>query len=155
MSSFTKTDDPFDIILMYYNDLKETSSNFNDDDSNAKVLAEAGTIYKIDTSAKDKHAKVENNLNTECLADAAAKRIYPALVHSTALYDGKLYFNVNNAIYRMDPTTGTVEEVKEYNTVYGGIKLTKDKDGNMVPDTHFPGMSMVIMDSAQDTSSVK
>lgn len=155
MSSFTKTDDPFDIILMYYNDLKETSSNFNDDDSNAKVLAEAGTIYKIDTSAKGKHTKVENNLNTECLADAAAKRIYPALVHSTALYDGKLYFNVNNAIYRMDPTTGAVEEVKEYNTVYGGIKLTKDKDGNMVPDTHFPGMSMVIMDSAQDTSSVK
>lgn len=155
MSSFTKTDDPFDIILMYYNDLKETSSNFNDDDSNAKVLAEAGTIYKIDTSAKDKYTKVENNLNTECLADAAAKRIYPALVHSTALYDGKLYFNVNNAIYRMDPTTGAVEEVKEYNTVYGGIKLTKDKDGNMVPDTHFPGMSMVIMDSAQDTSSVK
>ena len=155
MSSFTKTDDPFDIILMYYNDLKETSSNFNDDDSNAKVLAEAGTIYKIDTSAKDKHTKVENNLNTECLADAAAKRIYPALVHSTALYDGKLYFNVNNAIYRMDPTAGAVEEVKEYNTVYGGIKLTKDKDGNMVPDTHFPGMSMVIMDSAQDTSSVK
>lgn len=153
MSSFTKTDDPFDIILMYYNE--ETSSNFNDDDSNAKVLAEAGTIYKIDTSAKDKHTKVENNLNTECLADAAAKRIYPALVHSTALYDGKLYFNVNNAIYRMDPTTGAVEEVKEYNTVYGGIKLTKDKDGNMVPDTHFPGMSMVIMDSAQDTSSVK
>lgn len=155
MSSFTKTDDPFDIILMYYNDLKETSSNFNDDDSNAKVLAEAGTIYKIDTSAKDKHTKVENNLNTECLADAAAKRIYPALVHSTALYDGKLYFNVNNAIYRMDPTAGAVEEVKEYNTVYGGIKLTKDKDGNMVPDTHFPGMSMVIMDSANDTSSVK
>lgn len=155
MSSFTKTDDPFDIILMYYNDLKKTSSNFNDDDSNAEVLAEAGTIYKIDTSAKDKHTKVENNLNTECLADAAAKRIYPALVHSTALYDGKLYFNVNNAIYRMDPTTGAVEEVKEYNTVYGGIKLTKDKDGNMVPDTHFPGMSMVIMDSANDTSSVK
>lgn len=155
MSSFTKTDDPFDIILMYYNDLKETSSNFNDDDSNAKVLAEAGTIYKIDTSAKDKHTKVENNLNTECLADAAAKRIYPALVHSTALYDRQLYFNVNNAIYRMDPTTGAVEEVKEYNTVYGGIKLTKDKDGNKVPDTHFPGMSMVIMDSANDTSSVK
>ena len=151
MSSFTKTDDPYDIILMYYNDLKETGNN----DSDAKVLAEAGTIYKIDTSAKDKHTKVENNLNTECLADAAAKRIYPALVHSTALYDGKLYFNVNNAIYRMDPTTGAVEEVKEYNTVYGGIKLTKDKDGNMVPDTHFPGMSMVIMDSAQDTSSVK
>ena len=155
MSSFTKTDDPFDIILMYYNDLKETSSNFNDDDSNAKVLAKAGTIYKIDTSAKDKHTKVGNNLNTECLADAAAKRIYPALVHSSALYDGKLYFNVNNAIYRMDPTTGAVEEVKEYNTVYGGIKLTKDKDGNMVPDTHFTGMSMVIMDSANDTSSVK
>ena len=154
MSSFTKTDDPFDIILMYYNDLKETSSNFNDDDSNAKVLAEAGTIYKIDTSAKDKHTKVEN-LNTECLADAAAKRIYPALVHSTALYDGKLYFNVNNAIYRMDPTAGAVEEVKEYNTVYGGIKLTKDKDGNMVPDTHFPGMSMVIMDSPQNTDSVQ
>lgn len=155
MSSFTKTDDPYDIILMYYNDLKKTSSNFNDDDSNAEVLAEAGTIYKIDTSAADKHTKVENNLNTECLADAAAKRIYPALVHSTALYDGQLYFNVNNAIYRLNPTTGAVEEVKEYNTVYGGIKLTKDKDGNMVPDTHFPGMSMVIMDSAQDTSSVK
>ena len=155
MSSFTKTDDPFDIILMYYNDLKKTSSNFNDDDSNAEVLAEAGTIYKIDTSAVDKHTKVENNLNTECLADAAAKRIYPALVHSTALYDGKLYFNVNNAIYRMDPTTGAVEEVKEYNTVYGGIKLTKDKDGNKVPDTHFPGMSMVIMDSPQNTDSVQ
>lgn len=149
MSSFTKTDDPFDIILMYYNDLKKTSSNFNDDDSNAEVLAKAGTIYKINSSAAD------SNLNTECLADAAAKRIYPALVHSTALYDGKLYFNVNNAIYRMDPTSGKVEEVKEYNTVYGGIKLTKDKDGNMVPDTHFPGMSMVIMDSAQDTSSVQ
>ena len=171
MSSFTKTDDPFDIILMYYNDLKKTSSNFNDDDSNAEVLAEAGTIYKIDTSAVDKHTKVENNLNTECLADAAAKRIYPALVHSTALYDGKLYFNVNNAIYRMDPTTGAVEEVKEYNTVDGGVKkvetVVKDKDGKpvknsdgsykteIVPDTHFTGMSMVIMDSAQDTDSVK
>lgn len=151
MSSFTKTDDPFDIVLMYYNDLKETGSN----DSDAKVLAEAGTIYKIDTNAADKHTKVENNLNTECLADAAAKRIYPALVHSTALYDGKLYFNVNNAIYRMDPTTGEVKEVKEYNTVYGGIKLTKDKDGNKVPDTHFPGMSMVIMDSKQNTDSVQ
>ena len=149
MSSFTKTDDPFDIVLMYYNDLKKTSSNFNDDDSNAEVLAKAGTIYKIDSSAAD------SNLNTECLADAAAKRIYPALVHSTALYDGKLYFNVNNAIYRMDPTTGAVEEVKEYNTVYGGIKLTKDKDGNKVPDTHFPGMSMVIMDSKQNTDSVQ
>lgn len=149
MSSFTKTDDPFDIVLMYYNDLKKTSSNFNDDDSNAEVLAKAGTIYKIDSSAAD------SNLNTECLADAAAKRIYPALVHSTALYDGKLYFNVNNAIYRMDPTTGTVEEVKEYNTVYGGIKLTKDKDGNKVPDTHFPGMSMVIMNSKQNTDSVQ
>lgn len=149
MSSFTKTDDPYDIILMYYNDLKETSSDFNDDDSNAKVLAKAGTIYKIDASAAD------SNLNTECLADAAANRIYPALVHSTALYDGELYFNVNNAIYRMDPTTGVVKEVKEYNTVYGGIKLTKDKDGNMVPDTHFTGMSMVIMDSPQDTDSVK
>ena len=153
MSSFTKTDEPFDIIQMYYNDLKETSSNFNDDDSNAKVLAEAGTIYKI---VDGKQTEVtDHNLNTECLADAAAKRIYPALVHSTALYDGKLYFNVNNAIYRMDPTSGKVEEVKEYNTVYGGIKLTKDKDGNMVPDTHFTGMSMVIMDSDQDTSSVK
>lgn len=156
MSSFTKTDDPYDIILMYYNDLKKTSSDFNDDDSNAEVLAKAGTIYKIDTSAEDKHTEVvENNLNTECLADAAAKRIYPALVHSTALYEGKLYFNVNNAIYRMDPTTGVVKEVKEYNTVHGGIKLTKDKDGNMVPDTHFTGMSMVIMDSDQDTDSVK
>ena len=171
MSSFTKADDPYDIILMYYNDLKKTSSDFNDDDSNAEVLAKAGTIYKIDTSAEDKHAKVENNLNTECLADAAAKRIYPALVHSTALYGGKLYFNVNNAIYRMDPTTGAVEEVKEYNTVYGGVKkvetVVKDKDGNpvknsdgsykteIVPDTHFTGMSMVIMDSAQDTDSVK
>ena len=149
MSSFTKADDPYDIILMYYNDLKKTSSDFNDDDSNAEVLAKAGTIYKIDASAAD------SNLNTECLADAAANRIYPALVHSTALYDGELYFNVNNAIYRMDPTTGVVEEVKEYNTVYGGIKLTKDKDGNMVPDTHFTGMSMVIMDSAKDTKSVK
>ena len=149
MSSFTKTDDPYDIILMYYNDLKETSSDFNDDDSNAKVLAKAGTIYKIDASAAD------SNLNTECLADAAAKRIYPALVHSTALYDGELYFNVNNAIYRMDPTTGVVKEVKEYNTVHGGIKLTKDKDGNMVPDTHFTGMSMVIMDSPTSTDDVE
>lgn len=149
MSSFTKTDDPFDIVLMYYNDLKKTSSNFNDDDSNAEVLAKAGTIYKIDSSAAD------SNLNTECLADAAAKRIYPALVHSTALYDGQLYFNVNNAIYRLNPTTGEVKEVKEYNTVYGGIKLTKDKDGNKVPDTHFPGMSMVIMNSDQNTDSVQ
>ena len=171
MSSFTKTDDPYDIILMYYNDLKETSNDFNSDDSDAKVLAEAGTIYKIDTSATDSHTKVENNLNTECLADAAAKRIYPALVHSTALYDSQLYFNLNNAIYRMDPTTGAVEEVKEYNTVYGGVKkvetVVKDKDGKpvknsdgsnkteIVPDTHFTGMSMVIMDSKQDTDSVK
>ncbi len=60
MSSFTKTDDPFDIILMYSNNLKKTSSNFNDDDSNAKVLAKAGTIYKIDSSAKDKQPRIEN-----------------------------------------------------------------------------------------------
>lgn len=163
MSSFTKTEDPYDIILMYYNDLKETSNNWQDDDSDAKVLAEAGTIYKIDTSATDKHTQVENNLNTECLADVAAKRLYPALVHSTALYDGQLYFNLNNAIYRLNPTTGAVEEVKEYNTVYGGVKkvevTTTNSDGttskSKQPDTHFTGMSMVIMDSAQDTSSVK
>ena len=171
MSSFTKTEDPYDIILMYYNDLKETSNNWQDDDSDAKVLAEAGTIYKIDTSATDKHTQVENNLNTECLADVAAKRLYPALVHSTALYDGQLYFNLNNAIYRLNPTTGVVEEVKEYNTVYGGVKkvetVVKDEDGNpvknsdgsnkteIVPDTHFTGMSMVIMDSPTSTDNVE
>ena len=71
----------------------------------------------------------------------------------------------------MDPTTGAVEEVKEYNTVYGGVKkvetVVKDKDGNpvknsdgsnkteIVPDTHFTGMSMVIMDSPTSTDDVE
>lgn len=155
MSSFTKTTDPNEIILMYYSDKKETSNNWQDDDSDAKVLAEAGTIYKINGE------QAETNLNTECLADVAARKLYPGLAHSVALYSGLLYFNVNNAIYSMNPTTGEVSEVKEYNTVEGGLKkvevTTTNSDGtktkSMQPDTHFTGMSMVIMNGNNDNSN--
>lgn len=61
----------------------------------------------------------ENELLTELFAQYKDEcDIYPSIKMTTALYDGKLYFNLSNCVLSYDLSSGAVEKVKEYNTVY-------------------------------------
>ena len=60
---------------------------------------------------------------------------YPGLTHSVGLYNGELYLNLSNKIYKYNIADNTVTLVKEYNEV-SAKQDEKKKD--------FPGMSFVI-----------
>ena len=60
---------------------------------------------------------------------------YPGLTHSVGLYNGELYLNLSNKIYKYNLKDNTVTLVKEYNEV-SAKQDEKKKD--------FPGMSFVI-----------
>ena len=63
---------------------------------------------------------VTNDMLTALYADhEAASDIYPSLAITCALYNNKLYFNLNTSILCYDLKECTVSRVKEYNTVYG------------------------------------
>ena len=84
---------------------------------------------------------VENELITKLFAQYKAERdIYPSIKMTTALHDGKLYFNLSNCILSYEISSGTVEVVKEYNTVYG-------KRDNTNP---FGGMAFSVVKSADE-----
>lgn len=82
---------------------------------------------------------VTNDMLTALYADhEAATEIYPSLAITCALYEGKLYFNLDTSILCYDLETCEVTRVKEYNTVYG----VRD-------DTNpFGGMAFTTTDSA-------
>ena len=81
----------------------------------------------------------ENEMLTALYADhEAASDIYPSLAITCALYDGKLYFNLDTSILCYDLTECTVTRVKEYNTVHG---LRDDSNP-------FGGMAFSVVDSA-------
>ena len=85
-----------------------TLIEFNPDDSTAKVYD------------KDGKNPTTNELLTELFAQYKEEcSIYPSIKITSALYDGKLYFNLSNCILYYDLETGDVQLVKEYNTVYG------------------------------------
>ncbi|MGN0293515.1 MAG: S-layer homology domain-containing protein [Lachnospiraceae bacterium] len=86
---------------------------------------------------------VANELLTELFAQFKEEcDIYPSIAISTALYNGKLYFNLSNCILSYDLSSGAVEKVKEYNTVYGARDNTKA----------FGGMAFSVVDSADEAT---
>ncbi len=80
-----------------------------------------------------------NDMLTELYAKHAEQAdIYPSIAITSALYNGKLYFNLSNYILSYDLTTGAIATVKKYDTVYG----KRDKTNA------FGGMSFALVDSA-------
>ena len=80
-----------------------------DEDSDTSVAR----VYNPETDAME-----ENELLTKLYAQFDAESdVYPSLAITTALYEGKLYFNLSNCILSYDLTDGSVVVVKEYNTV--------------------------------------
>lgn len=105
--------------------------------------------YKADEDADETVTRVynpstgemeENEELTELYAQFVEEQeIYPSIKITTALYNGKLYFNISNRIMSYDLSDGTVALVKEYNTV----SATRDKTAV------FGGMAFNIVDSAE------
>ena len=80
-----------------------------------------------------------NDMLTELYAKHAEQAdIYPSIAITSALYNGKLYFNLSNYILSYDLTSGAVVPVKKYDTVYG----KRDKTNA------FGGMSFALVNSA-------
>ncbi|MDD6211677.1 MAG: fibronectin type III domain-containing protein [Clostridiales bacterium] len=83
----------------------------------------------------------ENELVTKLYAQHAEQAgIYPSIAITTALKDGKLYFNLSNVLLTYELSTGKVEVVKVYNTVYG----TRDKTNA------FGGMAFSLSETSGD-----
>ena len=87
---------------------------------NTKTDSYAVTLFDYGTG------KFAQNDKAPVLADEAKRDFiyteqYPSLTHSVGLYEGKLYFNLGNAIYTYDlkaaEGTNPVALFKEYNTV--------------------------------------
>lgn len=87
---------------------------------NTKTDPHAVTLFDYGTG------KFAQNAQAPVLADEAKRDFiyteqYPSLTHSVGLYEGKLYFNLGNAIYTYDLSAAAdanpVAMFKEYNTV--------------------------------------
>ena len=87
---------------------------------NTKTDPHAVTLFDYGTG------KFAQNAQAPVLADEAKRDFiyteqYPSLTHSVGLYEGKLYFNLGNAIYTYDLSaaegTNPVALFKEYDTV--------------------------------------
>lgn len=87
---------------------------------NTKTDPHAVTLFDYGTG------KFAQNTQAPVLADEAKRDFsyteqYPGLTHSVGLYEGKLYFNLGNAIYTYDLSAAAdanpVAVFKEYNTV--------------------------------------
>ena len=93
-------------------------------------------VYNPETNAME-----ENELLTELFAQYKDEcDIYPSIKMTTALYDGKLYFNLSNCVLSYDLSSGAVEKVKEYNTVYASCD----------PTIAFRGMAYSVTDEETD-----
>lgn len=88
---------------------------------NTKTDSYAVTLFDYGTG------KFAQNAQAPVLADEAKRDFiyteqYPSLTHSVGLYEGKLYFNLGNAIYTYDlkaaEGTNPVALFKEYDTVH-------------------------------------
>ena len=113
-----------------YETLIEFNHKVNEDDDDDDT-----TVARVYVNGE----MVENELLTELFAQFKEEcDIYPSIAISTALYNGKLYFNLSNCILSYDLSSGDVVKVKEYNTVYGARDNTKA----------FGGMAFSVVDSA-------
>ena len=69
-------------------------------------------------NSNNNYAGMTGMILEECQKDFAMNELYPGLVHTIALYDNVIYFNLANAIYTLDLSDGSVGQLKEYNDVY-------------------------------------
>lgn len=112
-----------------YTALIEFNKSDDDDD-------ELGKAYVYNPSTKDME---ESDWLTKLYAEHAQMAdTYPSIAITTALYEGKLYFNLSKYLLSYDLSTGEVKVVKSYDTV------------NMVRDDTkaFGGMAFSITDDA-------
>ena len=68
--------------------------------------------------SNNNYAGMTGMILEECKKDFAMNELYPGLVHTIALDNNIIYFNLANAIYTLDLSTGKVDQLKEYNDVY-------------------------------------
>lgn len=87
---------------------------------NTKTDSFAKTLFDYGTGKFAQNAQAPV-LENEAKRDFIYTEQYPSLTHSVGLYEGKLYFNLGNAIYTYDLSaaegTNPVAMFKEYNTV--------------------------------------
>ena len=87
---------------------------------NTKTDPHAVTLFDYGTGKFAQNAKAPV-LENEAKRDFIYTEQYPGLTHSVGLYEGKLYFNLGNAIYTYDLSAAAdanpVAMFKEYNTV--------------------------------------
>ena len=85
-----------------------------------KTDPHAVTLFDYGTGKFAQNAKAPV-LENEAKRDFSYTEQYPGLTHSVGLYEGKLYFNLGNAIYTYDLSAAAdanpVAMFKEYNTV--------------------------------------
>ena len=100
-----------------------TLINFNPKDDDDNTLS--AQVY--DPASGE---MVENELLTDLFAKYKEEcDIYPSIKLTTALYNGKLYFNLSNCILSYEISSGNVSIVKEYDTVSGTRDNTKPFGG--------------------------
>ena len=135
-----------------------------DGDSDYETLIEFNHKNDDDTTVAlvydPKNGMVENELLTKLFAQYKEEcDIYPSIKLTSALYDGKLYFNLSNCILSYDIDTGKVELVKEYNTVYAkrdktvafggmGFDVTSEDNADFTVEDH-PIAAMTIKEDGK------
>ena len=80
-------------------------------------------------NSNNNYAGMTGMILEECQKDFAMNELYPGLVHTIALYDNVIYFNLANAIYTLDLADGSVGQLKEYNDVYATSDATHNFKG--------------------------
>ncbi len=138
----TSQDDPEYKLVSH--PITETDSGNGDSDYTTLI----DFTYKPDSNEDDTVVQVynpeskkmeTNDMLTELYAKHAEQAdIYPDIAITSALYEGKLYFNLSNYILSYDLTTGAIATVKKYDTVYG----KRDKTNP------FGGMSFALVNNA-------
>ncbi len=152
-------------LIKQLNDSKQDQTTTSQDDPEYKLVSHPITetdsgngdtdyttlidfTYKPDSDKDDTVVQVynpeskkmeTNDMLTELYAKHAEQAdIYPDIAITSALYEGKLYFNLSNYILSYDLTTGAIATVKKYDTVYG----KRDKTNA------FGGMSFALVNNA-------
>ena len=152
-------------LIKQLNDSQQDQMNTSQDDPEYKLVSHPITdkdsgdgdtdyttlidfTYKPDSDKDDTVVQVynpeskkmeTNDMLTELYAKHAEQAdIYPDIAITSALYNGKLYFNLSNYILSYDLTSGAIATVKKYDTVYG----KRDKTNA------FGGMSFALVNNA-------
>ena len=96
----------------------KASNSLGSSSSNKNYVAQ---VYNPETKELE-----DNDMLTKAVKQYMNEAaIYPSIFTSSYYYNGKVYFNISNAIYTYDVKTGEVVLVKEYNEVVGHRDATE------------------------------